>query len=157
MGLLVDKNFREYIFLPSGFVLLILSVVLWKYFKIDPIDEGLIVNEQSIVLSTQFTNSYRPIMYLEDFLEEIRGTQKQSNYFKQSMGTQDSRIRANMSKNETLRLEEDVILKRWESPSIVKALGYPNVIRMLIYQSVLFFKYRIVNKRMLLYLESTYS
>jgi hypothetical protein len=50
-----------------------------------------------------------------------------------------------------LKIEEDMILKRWKSPSIIEALGYPNALRMLIFCSAIFFKYRVVNKRMQLY------
>lgn len=54
--------------------------------------------------------------------------------------------------NERLReIEENVILRRWKSPSIVEALQYPNTLRMIIFCTAVFFKYRVVNKRMQLY------
>lgn len=59
-------------------------------------------------------------------------------------------VGSNTSK-QMLKIEEDVILKRWKSPSIIEALGYPNALRMLIFCTAIFFKYRVVNKRMQLY------
>lgn len=48
-------------------------------------------------------------------------------------------------------VEETVILKRWKSPSIIEALQYPNALRMVIFCSAIFFKFRVINKRMQLY------
>lgn len=45
-------------------------------------------------------------------------------------------------------IEDHQILKRWKSPSIIDALNYQNVLRSLIFNTVIFFKFRVVNKRM---------
>ncbi len=49
------------------------------------------------------------------------------------------------------RIEEQKILNRWKSPSIMEALKYRNVIRSIILNTAIFFKYRVVNKRLQLY------
>jgi hypothetical protein len=49
------------------------------------------------------------------------------------------------------KIEESVILKRWKSPSIIEALKYKNALRMIIFCTAIFFKYRFVNKKMQLY------
>lgn len=46
------------------------------------------------------------------------------------------------------KIEENVILKRWKSPSIIEALQYKHALRMIIFCTAVFFKYRVVNKRM---------
>jgi hypothetical protein len=48
-------------------------------------------------------------------------------------------------------VEETMILKRWKSPSIIEALQYKHALRMLLFNVVIFFKYRVVNKRLQLY------
>jgi hypothetical protein len=39
--------------------MLLLSVILWKYYRIDPIDTGLILNEQAINLTAQYSDEVR--------------------------------------------------------------------------------------------------
>ena len=41
----MTQHHKEYVFVGSGIVLFVLSIVLFYYFRIDPIDEGLIVGE----------------------------------------------------------------------------------------------------------------
>lgn len=48
-------------------------------------------------------------------------------------------------------IEDSAILKRWKSPSIIEALNYPHILRMLVFCTAVLFKYRCVNKRMQLY------
>ncbi len=45
-------------------------------------------------------------------------------------------------------IEENIVLKRWKSPSIMEALQLPNAMRMIIFVIAIYFKFRIVNKRM---------
>ncbi len=42
----------EYLYAISGILLVILALVFRKHFRIDPIDAGFIVNEQSINLTS---------------------------------------------------------------------------------------------------------
>ena len=46
-----------------------------------------------------------------------------------------------------IEIEESTILKRWKSPSVIEALRYPRLLNMIIFATALFFKYRVVNKR----------
>lgn len=48
-------------------------------------------------------------------------------------------------------IEETLILKRWKSPSIMEVLSLPNAFRMIIFVVAIYFKFRVVNKRMQLY------
>ena len=52
-----------------------------------------------------------------------------------------------MDSSKLIEIEESIILKRWKSPSIIEALYYPNVFNMILFATALFFKYRVVNKR----------
>ena len=45
-------------------------------------------------------------------------------------------------------VEENLILKRWKSPSIIEVLSLPNAFRMIIFVCAIYYKFRVVNKRM---------
>lgn len=45
-------------------------------------------------------------------------------------------------------VEENFILKRWKSPSIMEVLSLPNAFRMIIFVCAIYYKFRVVNKRM---------
>lgn len=61
----------------SGFGLLCCAFVIYKFYRLDPIDQELIINEQAINLTSQYTDNFRTYVHLDDFIQEI----KMSNYF----------------------------------------------------------------------------
>lgn len=48
-------------------------------------------------------------------------------------------------------IEEKHVIKRYQSPSIVDALRVKHALKMILFCSAIFFKYRAVNKRIQLY------
>jgi hypothetical protein len=54
----------------------------------------------------------------------------------------------NGGEQKLLEIEEIYILKRWSSPSFIDAINFPNLVRMIIFCSAVFFKFRAVNKKM---------
>lgn len=99
-------------------------------------------------------------MDLQSFIDDLRNSSKAESYYNNNNNI--IRPKQSVSPNfitydgvSILPMEEYVILRRWESPSLIKALQYNNVVRMLIYCTAVFFKYRIVNKRMIIYLDTT--
>jgi hypothetical protein len=56
-----------------------------------------------------------------------------------------------ISKDKIENVEENLILKRWKSPSIMEVLSLPNAFRMIIFVCAIYYKFRVVNKRMQLY------
>lgn len=49
----------EYLYMSSGLALMMLSYVLIKRYRMDPIDAGVLVNEQAINLTSQYTDEVR--------------------------------------------------------------------------------------------------
>lgn len=49
----------EYLYIISGLLLIVMAGVLLKYYRLDPIDQGLIINEQAINLTSQYTDEVR--------------------------------------------------------------------------------------------------
>ena len=48
-------------------------------------------------------------------------------------------------------VEENLILKRWKSPSIMEVLSLTNAFRMIVFVCAIYYKFRVVNKRVQLY------
>ncbi len=57
VNILVLKD--EYLYMSSGLALMMLSYVLIKRYRMDPIDAGVLVNEQAINLTSQYTDEVR--------------------------------------------------------------------------------------------------
>ncbi len=74
VSMFININFRsdEYWYILSGVGMVILSVVMFKHYTIDPIDSELLINEQAINMTSQFTNEVREEILLDDFLDEVR-------------------------------------------------------------------------------------
>lgn len=49
----------EYLYAITGSLLIIMAFVVKCHFRIDPIDAGLIINEQAINLTSQYTDKVR--------------------------------------------------------------------------------------------------
>jgi hypothetical protein len=117
----------------SGVLLCLSSILIYKFYKFDPIDANLLINEQAIYLTTQYTDTFREYVTLEEFLNEM----KMSNIDKSSK----------KFKDESYMIEyETRILKRWKTLSFLQTLRLNGIIRMMIISCLIFFKYRIVNK-----------
>jgi hypothetical protein len=56
--------------------MVILSVVMFKHYRIDPIDSNLLINEQAINLTSYFTNEVRRQIPLDVFMNEVRQNEK---------------------------------------------------------------------------------
>jgi hypothetical protein len=152
----------EYLYIISGVLMILISLFFRTYFCIDPIDAGLIIHEQAINLTSQYTNRVREEVTTQTFFNEVRAQDKNVHlYCRQTTtkkATQGKSLKdasqillQQMGEEHILKVEEYEILRRWQSPSIIEALCYPNALRLLVFCSALFFKYRVVNKRMQLY------
>jgi len=56
----------------SGVGMVILSVEIFKHYRIDPFDSNLLLNEQAINLTSQFTNEVRDRILVNEFIAEVR-------------------------------------------------------------------------------------
>ena len=118
----------------SGFVLCASSLLIYKFYKFDPIDANLLINEQAINLTTQFTDNFREYVTLDDFMQEV----KVSNKDRSSKKLKDNNI--------SVGEYETRILKRWKTLSFLQTLRLNGIVRMMFISCLIFFKYRIVNK-----------
>ena len=55
------------------------AVLVYKFYRLDPIDQELIINEQAINLTSQYTENFRTYVHLDDFIQEL----KISKHFKE--------------------------------------------------------------------------
>jgi hypothetical protein len=55
----------EYLFIASGVFIVITSVIMFTKATVDPIDSGVIIDEQAINLTSQFTNEMRDRITVE--------------------------------------------------------------------------------------------
>ena len=95
-------------------------------------------------------------MIVEEFLYEVRQNEKNRGLYLgidtiASRGKSMKDISLHMIKDHINHIEEEHILKRYQSPSIVEALRLTYALNMVIFCCAVFFKYRAVNKRMQLY------
>jgi hypothetical protein len=73
------KDEKEILILASGVCLLGCAVLVYKFYRLDPIDQELIINEQAINLTSQYTENFRTYVHLDDFIQEL----KNSKHFKE--------------------------------------------------------------------------
>ena len=52
-------------------------MVIHKFYKIDPIDADMIINEQAINLTSQHTDNFRVLVLVDDFFEEMKNSKFQ--------------------------------------------------------------------------------
>ena len=74
-------NKDEYLYLISGALMIFLSLFLKNYFCIDPIDAGLIINEQAINLTAQYTDEVREEVSTKHFFKEVRSLDKNGHLY----------------------------------------------------------------------------
>jgi hypothetical protein len=119
---------REYLYVISGILMVMLSVLFLRYYRIDPNDWGLIINEQAINLTSQFADEVRECVTIEEFVNEVRSNERNRNLY-----TSNSHVRGGGGKSmkdlsmeikekQLQEIEEKHIIKRWQSPSIIEAL-----------------------------------
>lgn len=130
---------------------------MWKYHRIDPIDCGLLVNEQAINLTSQYTDEVRDQVTLDQFIEELRSSTQSINIYqipRSMLKDKEKSVKDlchTLNEEKLAHVEETLVLKRWKSPSIMEVLELPNVFRMIVFVFAIYYKFRIVNKRMQLY------
>lgn len=98
----------------------------------------------------------RDTVEVNQFFEEVRSNEKNIGIYNVPASALKGKSLKDLNLSEEgerhfRRVEEDKILKRWKSPSIIEALQYPNVLRLIIFNTAIFFKFRVVNKRMQIY------
>lgn len=65
-------------------MLLVSAIAIYKgFYKLDPIDAELIINEQAINLTSQYTETFRTYVGLDDFIQEM----KNNKYFQEKLMT----------------------------------------------------------------------
>jgi hypothetical protein len=57
--------YDEYLYIASGVLIVITSVIMFTKVTVDPIDSGVIIDEQAINLTSQFTNEMRDRITVE--------------------------------------------------------------------------------------------
>ncbi len=73
--------------------MIILSVVMFKHYRIDPIDSNLLLNEQSINLTSYFTNEVRKQIHLDEFMNEVRQNEKNTRIYKEVMNNHEKSMK----------------------------------------------------------------
>jgi len=68
----IFKDHKDYFLAVSGVFLVGLAFLLIKIVRFDPIDADMIINEQAINLTSQHTETFRNLVMLEDFKEEMK-------------------------------------------------------------------------------------
>ena len=65
----------EYLYIVSGILIVIMTPFLYRFYRIDPIDHDLILHEQALNLTSQYTNEVRDQIKIETFIEEVRSNE----------------------------------------------------------------------------------
>lgn len=117
----------EYLYIVSGSLLVVISYIIWRFYRVDPIDSGLILNEQAINLTSQYSDEVRNALSMSDFVKDLRSDARRTelyrvggNTIKVNGSTQDMTM--HLSEEKLRDIEETQVLKRWKSPSIIEAL-----------------------------------
>ncbi|CDW83105.1 UNKNOWN [Stylonychia lemnae] len=129
-------------------ILLFMVVINYLYYIFDPIDADLLLNEQAIVLSTKYIDQYKTVISVEDFFAQYHMEKTDSKYsirFDDQGQIKKPYSIQEQQKNQDEEAEEK-ILKRWKVPSFLSTLKINGVLRSLLCHSILFFKFRFINK-----------
>lgn len=133
IGLDPDAYLESFwLLLISGILLLLSGTLFLFFYRVDTFDHDLILHEQAIFLTSQYTNDLRHIMYLSDFKKEL-------------LEKKELEINANYSlKNAErqifIKIEFEKILKQRYCPSTLECLAIENVKPMLLISICVFFK-----------------
>jgi hypothetical protein len=71
----------EYLYVVSGSLMLLMALLFKKYFTLDPIDAGLIINEQAMNLTSQYTDEVREQVTTTKFFEEVRSLDRNAHIY----------------------------------------------------------------------------
>lgn len=92
---------------------------------------------------------------MAEFIDEVRSCEKNFELYSKNGGVKmggrkikDLDIGSNKGRKKLRAIEDTYILRRWRSPSIIEVINYHNVMRLIIFNTAIFFKFRVVNKRM---------
>ncbi|CDW88417.1 UNKNOWN [Stylonychia lemnae] len=113
----------------SGLALIILALMFLRYYSLDPIDQGIIIGEQAIFLTSQHTNQVQNIISVEQFMHESKQVNQSEIRNSQNLVTNSLNQKVN-----DMELMERRILKRWKIPSLVKILQIEGVMQLFIVQ-----------------------
>jgi hypothetical protein len=69
-------DYKNILIAVSGGLLLVSCYFIYYHYKLDPIDAELIINEQAINLTSQYTNTFRTEIQLENFIQEMKNTKQ---------------------------------------------------------------------------------
>ena len=58
----------EILYIISGSLMVIISFVVMRYYRVDPIDAGLILNEQAINVTSQYSDEVRDKLAMSEFV-----------------------------------------------------------------------------------------
>lgn len=59
-----------------------LSFALLRYYRVDPIDAGLILNEQAINVTSQYSDEVRNQLSMNEFVNELRRDPKRADLYR---------------------------------------------------------------------------
>eukprot|EP00347_Sterkiella_histriomuscorum_P017047 403350864 len=141
------QDSRGILLMISGGVLLLLSLIMLKYFRIDPIDQGYLLNEQALNLTSQFNDQIVSHIKVQEFIQ-ISKVQRSGDYTP-LLSQQANQLKSISLKQKEQQDDQEIIesiLKRWETPSFSETISKKGVKSMLAITTIIFFKYRIVNK-----------
>ena len=71
----------ENLYIISGSLMVALSFVLLRYYRVDPIDAGLILNEQAINVTSQYSDEVRSQLSVSEFVNELRTDPKRADIY----------------------------------------------------------------------------
>jgi hypothetical protein len=72
----------ENLYIISGSLMVALSFVLLRYYRVDPIDAGLILNEQAINVTSQYSDEVRSQLSVSEFVNELRTDPKRADIYR---------------------------------------------------------------------------
>lgn len=146
---------RDVLYVISGPLLVVMAFGLKSSFRIDPMDAGLILNQQATHLTSKYTDHQRDQVELAEFIDEVRSCEKNFELYSKNGGVvpggrkiKDLDVGSNKGRKKLRAIEDTHILRRWRSPSIAEVINYHNVIRYIVFNTAIYFKFRVVNKRM---------
>lgn len=72
----------ENLYIISGSLMVALSFVMLRYYRVDPIDAGLILNEQAINVTSQYSDEVRSQLSMSEFVNELRTDPKWADLYR---------------------------------------------------------------------------
>ena len=72
----------ENLYIISGSLMVALSFVMLRYYRVDPIDAGLILNEQAINVTSQYSDEVRSQLSMSEFVNDLRTDPKRADLYR---------------------------------------------------------------------------